>query len=411
MALFLGIKQIVDMLYQFKFLDFGMVGLAAVLIVYKFIKNKSYVGMVKRLLPVDFVVVLLGMVYALAFVRLPSSAAVFAKIASAFMVYVLGRCYGKEVFKHAYAMALVGYFIVYLNATKFFFDLWYVYKYIRDPFSYRADITNGGAFFYYKTDLAFAFIVAAIFIYAFSQVKIMKYITLIVVIPAVTFVSLSRTGQVTLVILYGFWGAYELYKFISRKHAKKEDNEINRAVIKKEKAINIVFIIIAVLFLVAIIALRFSPVKNHLYDDLSIDKNVSDYYEELFHSRHIIWWDILHYMENEPVANRLFGNDLVNLYQHNSRSLHSHCMYLTLIYAVGFVGCFLFIALLNRVFVLFVKNYDKQIKLAYMSMWLIFLIFGITVEALESTQMSWFPFIFLGAVASMIDADKKLTVK
>ena len=106
-------------------------------------------------------------------------------------------------------------------------------------------------------------------------------------------------------------------------------------------------------------------------------------------------------MENQPLLSRLFGNDLVNVYQHNSRSLHPHCMYLNLIYAVGFVGCFLFIALLHQVFILFAKCDEREIKLAFIGVWAAFLIFGITVEALEATQMTWFPFIFLGAMASM----------
>ena len=110
MTLFLSAKQIVDLLYQFKFLDYLMVIFALGLIVYKAIKEykaseeNSFASFTVKAVKGHFclsdaLILTLAILTGLSLLRNLDGFPEACAIESAFLVYLLGRVYGKEVLK------------------------------------------------------------------------------------------------------------------------------------------------------------------------------------------------------------------------------------------------------------------------------------------------------------------------
>ena len=125
MTLFLSAKQIVDLLYQFKFLDYLMVVAAAGLVVYKAVKEykvsgqSGFVGYVvnvvkKQFCLTDALILILAVLVGLSLLRNLNGFAEACAIESAFLVYLLGRVYGKEILNAGKYLAYVGYAIIYV---------------------------------------------------------------------------------------------------------------------------------------------------------------------------------------------------------------------------------------------------------------------------------------------------------
>ena len=150
-----------------------------------------------------------------------------------------------------------------------------------------------------------------------------------------------------------------------------------------------------------------SPVKKVSYDDSDISAEMKHELDELFHWRQVIWWDTLHFMMNDSVATELIGVDLdgYSFAGHNSIGRLAHSMYLTVIYGMGIIGitvllCFAWSVICN-VFLLLQDKENIVMPMIIISSFMIFLIMGISTDAIEFTQMSWFPFIFAGAGISL----------
>ena len=79
----------------------------------------------------------------------------------------------------------------------------------------------------------------------------------------------------------------------------------------------------------------------------------------------------------------------------------AHSMYLTVIYGIGIVGIAALICLLWSVLGEVIKvRHNKEMLILLISSFMIFIIMGLTTDALEYTQISWFPFIFAGMAVS-----------
>ena len=167
----------------------------------------------------------------------------------------------------------------------------------------------------------------------------------------------------------------------------------------KEKCILWIMGTVSFFVLLFFIVLQIFP-----FEDIAANLNVAvgqgSFLEKLMHSRHIVWWDILAYFSEQPFFTRLLGVDLETEYLHNSLGIRAHSMYIKQIYAVGYVGCFVLLAFLISVFKKLVEETDKKLKYIVLILWVMLLGAGITIESLESTQMSWFPMLFSGMLLS-----------
>ena len=117
-------------------------------------------------------------------------------------------------------------------------------------------------------------------------------------------------------------------------------------------------------------------------------------------------------MINENPIIQLTGVDIdmISFSQHNAVNYMSHCMYLTAFFGTGYIGVYAFLLLIYYVFkgVLLDRSNEKN-KTIFMifTLWGLFLIYGITTDALEYTQISWFPFIYAGISAGNLVKKKE----
>ncbi len=381
MSIFLFCKQIVDMLYQYKILDYGMVLFALVLICYKIRKEKIYKDMKEFFCPADMIVFALMLIYVLAFLKYTNAYGIFFKVESCFLIYFLGRLYGKEIMQHGKVLAAAGYIVVYIN---------FIYRYCQ--FGYKFIVTgpevtllNSGGLYYYKTDLAIGMIVALIFIYHFSQVRWFKWFTIIPICGYMVFYSGARMQQLIMAAEYVLILLCELEK--RTKFALKLHEKCMKVII------GIGFSLTAVFFA----ALQLFPFDK-VEAGLQVDTGAGSFLENLMHSRHIIWWDILKYFSEQSLFTRIFGIDLQTEYLHNAQNMRAHSAYVKQIYSTGYVGCFLFLTLIAFILLYLCREKNKKMVYMILALWLMFLGAGLTIESLEATQMSWFPMLFTGVL-------------
>lgn len=379
MSIFLFCKQIVDMLYQFKFLDYGMVLFALVLICYKFWKDKIYKDIKGFLCPEDGIVIVLMAVYALSFLRYPAGYGTFFKIESCFLIYFVGRLYGKEILQQGKMLAYAGYLIVYVN---------FIYRFYQFGFKFiltgpEVTLLNVGGLYFYKTDLAIGIIIAALFIYMFSENKWLKWITIVPVCGYMVFYSGARMGQIVMVVEYVLILLCELEK----------RNVFHLKI--KWKLVRGIFIALCAVVVVLFVALQVFPFEE-IAANLNIETGRGSFIESLMHSRHIVWSDILKYFSEQPLLTRFLGIDLETEYMHNAMEIKAHSAYIKQIYATGYLGCGLLAALIGRIWYGLCREKERNVRYIVLILWAMLLGAGLTVESLESTQMSWFPMLFTG---------------
>ena len=416
MTLFLSAKQIVDLLYQFKFLDYLMVVAAAGLVIYKAVKEyrasgrKGFAGYVvstvkKNFCLTDALIMILAVLVGLSLLRNLDGFSEACAIESAFLVYMLGRVYGKEVLKAGKYLAYVGYAIIYVNGSYYLYKCIDYYTHDTYPYLGEGDLKNSGALYYYKTDLGIAILFATVFIYCFSKALIAKYVTIFIINVAFLFHTNARTSQAIYILFLAGICIIEISKYIKKSKInsqKKAENPNNNK--KLKITITCCAVVSMVIILIGMVLLHVSPVKKMPYSDLVISDDAAEKIEDIFHSRQIIWWDTFHFMMNDSPVTELIGVDIDkdSFALHNSEQMMSHCMYLTIIFGLGFVGFIVFICLMWTVFykLLSLDCSEWTMKLLLFSSFVIFLIMGLTTDALEYTQISWFPFIFAGMTVS-----------
>lgn len=379
MPIFLFCKQIVDVLYQFKILDYGMVLFAFALICYKVWKDKLYTNIKEFIRPADIIVFLLMLVYVPAFFRYPSAYGTFFKVESCFLIYFLGRVYGEEIMQHGKVLAAAGYLVVYANLVYRFYQFGFKFI-VTGP---DVKLLTEGALYYYKTDLAIGMIIAALFIYMFSENKWLKWITIVPVCGYMVFYSAARMPQLIMAAEYLLIFLCELEK------RTRFELKLNAKFVKI--TMGIVFFVMAAFFVV----LQLFPFEQ-VAAGMQMDVGLGSVIENLMHSRHIVWWDILQYFSEQSFLTRLFGIDLGTEYMHNAQNIRAHSMYIKQIYATGYIGCFLLGALVATILVQLTGRNHRKLMYTVLILGVMLFGAGLTIESLEATQMSWFPMLFTG---------------
>lgn len=386
MSYFLALKQIVDILYQFKILDYGILLFAVILIIYRIIKLEIYKNIKCFWLVPDFLVIGLIVIYTITIIRHPeNSYNQYVKTMSAFLMYFLGRVYGNCVDRYSKVLVVTSYCVIYANL------ICRIYQYIYEKMygvGEGWDFIVAGGLYYYKTDLLVGIIVASVFIYAYGKSNWFKYFTIFGVVSAIAFTTTARMGQLILIF------EYVLIIFIELRTRLKKNWHIN------ERLINGLCIFFMVLMVLVLIGLQFSKIKVMQFYDMELAPGMDYKLEQIFHSRHVIWWDSIHYFANQNLGIRTIGIDLWSETMRNSRGDRFHCLYMKMLYSVGYLGFFLYMTFIA----VLIKNIRRrkgfQIKYITIAFWIMFLLISISMEGFEYTQMSWYPFIFAGAIMS-----------
>jgi len=293
-----------------------------------------------------------------------------------------------------------------VNGSYYLYKCIDYYTHNEYPWPGEGDLKNSGALYYYKTDLGIAILFATVFIYCFSKALIAKYVTIFIINVAFLFHTNARTSQAIYVLFLICIVFIEIKKRIDKSKEKQSDTEqIQKPDIQKKsgKLVKVGIIVSILIIIITVSALHLSPVKTVSYDDFDISAEAKHNLDELFHWRQVIWWDTLHFMMNDSPVTELIGVDLnsESFVDHNSIGNMAHSMYLTVIYGMGIVGITVLACFLLSVFGEIIKvRRNKDMLILLISSFMIFIIMGLTTDALEYTQISWFPFIFAGMAVS-----------
>ena len=113
MTFFLFAKQLVDMLYQYQILDYVMVIMVFLLLLYQIALVRP--DFRKRFMLTDGIVFGLSALLTINFVRSGSGYREYFKVMSAFLIYFVGRIYYDRIKECYGALVLSAYLVVYIN--------------------------------------------------------------------------------------------------------------------------------------------------------------------------------------------------------------------------------------------------------------------------------------------------------
>lgn len=370
MTFFLFAKQLVDMLYQYQILDYVMVIMVFLLLLYQIALVRP--DFRKRFMLTDGIVFGLSALLTINFVRCGSGYREYFKVMSAFLIYFVGRIYYDRIKECCGALVLSAYLVVYINL----FDRicrfgWKLFQ-----------VTNAeGDLYFYDTDMAFAMILAMVFITMFDKNSLHKLFTIFIVCPYMVFFSDAGIQMILMIAVYAILAIY-LVELVFRN--------------KKAAGILLSVMIAGLLLIVVIIYL---PVLG--FDDPEL---ITGLFRSRFlnntsmYSRYTDWNRILDSCQGQGILTRLFGMGTVS-------EISVKSLYIKIFYSLGFVGLFLAVLLIVSIMYYVMRVEDRKTFYLAVIMAVLLLGSGVTVNSMEYTQMSWFPLLFSGMVISSVQAE------
>lgn len=374
MTLFLFLKQLVDVLYQYRTLDYLMVGLVLVMLVYQVALVRPSIR--KRVTIADMLIIALVVLLTVSFARDISCYGVYFKLLSAFLMYFVGRIYYDRIQECYGALVSAAYIVVYLN----FFN-----RFMKFGVN-LVNVTNAdGDLYYYDTDMAFAMILALVFILMFGHNTLFKYFTVFVACPYMVFRSDAGIQMVLMLIVYVVLCIY-----------------IMELVLENQKIPNVLLTLLIVSLLGIVLVLHL-PVIGVAQDDTILTLFGSRFLDnDNMYGRYHVWENILAEVQQQDIWKRLFGIGL-------GKNVDVGSLYIKTIYSMGYIGLMLLIFFVLNVVYYVVKVHDRKTFYVTTILAIMLLGTGVTVTTMEFTQMSWFPMMFAGMVVSSVQAEKMHT--
>lgn len=371
MTLFLFLKQIVDMLYQYRILDYIMVIWVVLLLLYQVALVRPDIR--KNVTLADGIVLLLGTLLTINFVRSQSGYEIYFKVMSAFLMYFVGRIYYDRIKECYGALVTASYFIVYVSLAERIHRFGFALGTVRDA---------GGGFYFYDTDLAFAMILAMVFIAMFGKNSVFKLITIFIVCPYVVFFS---DAGIQVMLMFAVYAVIVIY--------------VMELILRKKKMFNclLTFIILGLIGIVVFIYLPVFGVDNGELLGRIFDSHFLD--NSNMNVRYIAWKEALAEIAKSGPVGQIFGVGM-------GAEIIIESLYIKIYYSLGYVGLFLTAMLLIAVMYYVTRVEDRKTFYLMVIMAVVLLGTGVTVNSMESTQMSWFPLLFAGMVVSSAQEEK-----
>lgn len=375
MAFFLFAKQFVDVLYPYHALDYVMVVMVLLLLVYQTLLVRPDIR--KRFTVTDGVILLMALLLTVTFLRSGSGYQNYFKVMSAFLVYFVGRIYYDRIKECYGTLALASYLIIYMN-------LGVRISHFGTSLMKVADA--GGDLYFYDTDMAFAMILAMVFVAMFGRNSVFKLFTIFVVCPYMVFFSDAGIQMMLMIAVYAVIAVY-VAELVTRN--------------KKISGILLTIMVLGLLFIVAVI---YMPVLG--FEDCQ--EAVVDLFNSRFlnntsmYSRYAEWKVILNHCKGQGLLSDLFGIGM-------GADINIKSLYIKIFYSMGYVGLGLALLLIVSIMFYVVKVDDRKTFYLALIMAVLLLGSGVTVNSMESTQMSWFPLLFSGMVISSVQAESGKT--
>ena len=374
MAFFLFVKQFVDMLYQYQALDYIMVIMVLLMLVYQTALVRPDIR--KRFMLTDGVILLLGLLLTITFIRSGSGYQTYFKVMSAFLVYFMGRVYYDRVKECYGTLSFAAYLIVYIN---------FLVRIARFGITFTKVADAGGDLYYYDTDMAFAMILAMVFIAMFGRNSVFKLFTIFIVCPYMVFFSDAGIQMVLMIAVYAIIFIY-----------------VMELVLRNRKFTGILLSVM-ILGLLGIVTVIYMPVLGFDNPEFVINLFRSRFLNnQSMYSRYAEWKMILDRCKGQGLFAALFGIGM-------GTEIPIRSLYIKIFYSLGYVGLGLALLLIISIMYYVTKVEDR--KTFYLAVIMAVLLFGsgVAVNSMESTQMSWFPLLFSGMVISsvQVESDKE----
>lgn len=370
MAFFLFAKQLVDMLYQYQTLDYIMVIMVFLLLLYQIALVRP--DFKKRFMITDGIVFALSALLTINFIRSGRGYQEYFKVMSAFLIYFVGRIYYDRIKECYGALVFSAYLVVYINlADRLFRFGWKLFQ-----------VKNAeGDLYFYDTDMAFAMILAMVFITMFGKNSLHKLFTIFIVCPYMVFFSDAGIQMILMIAVYVILAIY-LVELVFQN--------------KKVAGILLSVMILGLLLVVVIIYL---PVLGFDNPELITGLFRSRFLNNTsLYARYADWNRILDTCRGEGLLTKLFGMGTVSAISVNS-------LYIKIFYSLGFAGLFLALLLVVSIMYYVMKVEDRKTFYLAVIMAVLLLGSGVTVNSMEFTQMSWFPLLFSGMVISSVQTE------
>ena len=375
MSFFLFIKQFVDMLYPYHFLDYGMVILVVLLLGYQIALVRP--NMKRHFSVTDSIMLILAATVTFSWLRSDGGYQTYFKVLSAFLLYFVGRIYYDRIKECYSALVFASYGIIYLNLGKRIWNFGWKLWLVKDA---------GGDFYFNDTDMAFAVILAMVFISMYARNSILKLFTIFIICPYMVFYSDAGIQMALMLAVYAVIGIYIL------------------ELIVRNKKISGLLLTIMITGLLVAVLLLYAPVIG-----IFEKNNIVGLFESSFfdlgnmYSRYAKWGEILQECADGTWFQHFFGTDI-------GAHLIIQSLYIKIFYAIGYCGLLFTVLAIISVMYYVVKVEDRKTFYLAVIMAILFLGSGVAVNSMESTQMSWFPMLFAGMVISSVQVQRGAAV-
>lgn len=371
MTLFLFLKQIVDMLYQYRILDYIMVIWVVLLLLYQVALVRPDIK--ENVTLADGIVFLLGFFLTVNFVRFQSGYEIYFKVMSAFLMYFVGRIYYDRIKECYGALVTASYVVVYVSLAERIHRFGFALGTVKDA---------GGGLYFYDTDLAFAMILAMVFIAMFGKNSIFKLITIFIVCP---YMVIFSDAGIQVMLMFGVYVVIAIY--------------VLELIFRKKKVFSCL-LTLTIFGLIGIVVFIYLPVfginngelLSRIFDSHFLDNGNMNV-------RYVAWREALGETTKSGLLGQIFGVGM-------GAEIIIESLYIKIYYALGYVGLFLTAMLLITVMYYVTKVEDRKTFYLMVIMVVVLLGTGVTINSMESTQMSWFPLLFAGMVVSSAQEEK-----
>lgn len=376
MSLFLFLKQIVDMLYPFQWLDYAMVLMALVALTYQILLVRPSVK--KAITVTDICILVYAALLVFHFILqifMQNGQAVdyrvnygtFVKPLSALLLYFVGRIYYERIQECGAALAASSYIVVYAN---------FIYRLITHWGDFFRVKNAGGDLYYYDTDMAYAMLIALIFILMYGRNSVLKVITFVFTIPYMVICSDAGIQKVLLIAIAILMVLYLLEKF---------------GVPGKVSNTLLITAVVGLLLIVGDVVLP-SAVngKSIILDNFSGKWLDAGNLYNSYPGWHKGWQTVLH---------ASFPELLLGMFQQGE--VHGN-LYVRCWYTTGILGSLCLIVMVAAAVLRIVKMEDRKTCYVTLLLGLVILGTGVTTRCMEFTQMTWFVFMFLGMTVSSL---------
>ncbi len=372
MSIFLFLKQFVDMLYSWRWLDIAMVIIVLIMLAYQYLLLRP--DFKKTLKAADVIVAALAVLCTVSFFRDITAYEAYIKVMSALLLYFMGRLYYDRILECDDALSISSYLIIYLN---------FIHRVITFG-SGLLKVTNAdGDLFFYDTDMAFAMILSFIFVAMFARNSIFKLITLVIICP---YMVICSDAGIQMILFFFIALVLLMYIIEVALH--------NKAFAMVGMGILIVGVITAVVLVYLPLLTLDTSGTWHIFGNNSV---LSVAHME---TRYTEWQQVYDIRKPETLLEILFGMSFNTV-------LPLKSFYLKALYTTGIVGLLLGILLIVMTFISAYKGEERKSFYVTIMLAILMLGSGVTVNTMETTQMSWFVMLFAGMVISAEQVENK----